>query len=66
MPILANISDEIMKAHYIKKLARTLEVEEEDVRAQLAKISNPPAERDPALQGQTSSSPQGNSGGICD
>ncbi|MEK7101309.1 MAG: DNA primase, partial [Patescibacteria group bacterium] len=50
LPILANISDEIMKAHYIKKLARTLEVEEEDVRAQLAKISNPPAERDPALR----------------
>ena len=41
LPIWAGISDEIVKAHYIKLLAKTLGVEEEDVRAQLAKISNP-------------------------
>ena len=37
LPIWAGISDEIVKAHYIKLLAKTLGVEEEDVRAQLGK-----------------------------
>ena len=37
LPIWAGISDEIVKAHYIKLLAKTLRVEEEDVRAQLGK-----------------------------
>ena len=37
LPILASISDEIVKAHYIKLLAKTLEVEEEDIRHQMTK-----------------------------
>lgn len=43
LPIWANISDEIVKAHYIKLLAKTLEVEEEDIRGQMAKtqMTNP-------------------------
>ena len=40
LPIWANISDEIVKAHYIKKLAEVLGVHEDDVRAQLAKVPN--------------------------
>ncbi|KKU02207.1 MAG: primase protein [Candidatus Amesbacteria bacterium GW2011_GWB1_47_26] len=38
LPVWANISDEIVKAHYIKLLAKTLGVEEEDVRAQMGKV----------------------------
>lgn len=38
LPIWAGISDEIVKAHYIKLLAKTLGVEEEDVRGQLGKV----------------------------
>ena len=49
LPIWANISDEIVKAHYIKLLAKVLEVEEEDVRAQLAKV--------PSAKGQVLSEP---------
>jgi len=41
LPIWANIFDEIVKAHYIKKLAEVLGVHEDDVRAQLAKIQKP-------------------------
>ncbi|MBI2008033.1 toprim domain-containing protein [Candidatus Amesbacteria bacterium] len=37
LPIWAGISDEIVKAHYVKKLAETLGVGEEAVRAQLGK-----------------------------
>ena len=37
LPIWANISDEIVKAHYIKLLAKTLGVEEEDIRHQMTK-----------------------------
>ena len=40
LPIWASISDEIVKAHYIKLLAKTLGVGEEDIRQQMAKISN--------------------------
>jgi len=39
--VWANISDEIVKAHYIKLLAKTLGVEEGDIRQQMAKILNP-------------------------
>ncbi len=49
LPIWANISDEIVRAHYIKLLAKTLGVEEEDVRAQLAKV--------PSAKGQGLSEP---------
>jgi len=38
LPIFAKISDEIIKAHYILVLAKTLGVGEEDVRRQLAKM----------------------------
>ncbi len=41
LPIWGGISDEIVRAHYIKLLAKTLGVEEEDVRLQMAKILNP-------------------------
>ncbi|MDO8487984.1 MAG: DNA primase [bacterium] len=41
LPIWAKIDDEIVKAHYILKLAQTLGVGEADVRAQLAKLSQP-------------------------
>ena len=37
LPIWANISDEIVRAHYIKLLTKTLGVEEEDIRQQMAK-----------------------------
>ena len=37
LPIWAGISDEIVKAHYIKLLAKTLGVEEEDIRHQMTK-----------------------------
>lgn len=52
IPILAKIEDEIVKAHYIAKLAEILKVREDDVRVQLGKAQIPrsPAERDPALQ----------------
>lgn len=40
LPILMNISDEIVKAHYIHKLAEVLGVREEDVRNQLVKTPN--------------------------
>lgn len=39
VPILSKIEDEIIKAHYIKKLARTLGVEENDIRTQMVKVS---------------------------
>jgi DNA primase len=39
LPIWAKIGDEIVKAHYIKKLASILGVDEEDVRAQIKKAS---------------------------
>ena len=41
LPIWASISDEIVKGHYIQKLAEVVGVKEEDVRAQLNKIANP-------------------------
>ena len=41
LPVISQIADEIVKAHYIKLLARTLEVDEADIRNQLAKIVNP-------------------------
>lgn len=49
-PIWVNISDEIVKAHYVRKLAEVLEVREEDVRAQLGKISSTGSQttRDPS------------------
>ncbi len=54
LPIWARIDDQIIKAHYIQKLAQTLGVAEEDVRAQLAKvgtsISHDRQETSPALQ----------------
>lgn len=37
-PLVAKIDDEIIKTHYIKKLAATLEVNEEDIRAQMDKV----------------------------
>ena len=40
LPIWVKISDEIVKAHYIKKLAEVLGVGEEDVRKQMEKTSN--------------------------
>ncbi len=40
VPIWAGIDDEIVKAHYIQLLAKTLGVGEEDVRAQIGKNSN--------------------------
>ncbi|KKU62712.1 MAG: primase protein, partial [Candidatus Amesbacteria bacterium GW2011_GWC1_47_15] len=41
LPIWRNIEDEIVKAHYVKKLAEVLGVEEEDVRQQMAKVQAP-------------------------
>lgn len=38
LPIWVNISDEIVKAHYIRQLAKILDVGEDDVRNQLAKV----------------------------
>lgn len=40
-PIWAKISDEIVQAHYVKKLAGVLGVDEEAVRGQVAKIGKP-------------------------
>ena len=40
LPLWAQIDDEIIKAHYILKLAEVLGVGEADVRAQLAKVSS--------------------------
>jgi len=40
LPLWAGIDDEIMKAHYVKKLAGILEVGEEDVRKQMEKAIN--------------------------
>lgn len=40
LPLWAKIDDEIIKAHYILKLAEVLGVGEADVRAQLAKVSS--------------------------
>jgi DNA primase len=37
LPLIGKIDDEIVKAHYIKKLAQTLGVDEADVRNQLGK-----------------------------
>ena len=39
VPIWARIGDEIVKAHYVKKLAGVLGVAEEDVRAELGKVT---------------------------
>jgi len=41
LPIWRNIEDEIVKAHYVKKLAEVLGVEEEDIRQQMAKSQVP-------------------------
>jgi len=41
LPIWKNIEDEIVKAHYVKKLAEVLGVEEEDIRQQMAKSQVP-------------------------
>jgi DNA primase len=41
LPIWASIEDEIVKGHYIKQLARVLEVEEDDIRIQLGKTQVP-------------------------
>ena len=40
MPIWARIEDEIVRAHYIQLLARTLAVDESDIRHQMLKTSN--------------------------
>jgi len=40
LPIWARIDDEIVRAHYIQLLAKTLGVEEQDIRTQMAKIQN--------------------------
>ncbi|TSC87940.1 MAG: DNA primase [Microgenomates group bacterium Gr01-1014_16] len=40
LPIWAGISDEIVKAHYIRQLAKVLDVGEDDIRVQLAKTLN--------------------------
>ena len=44
LPIWARIDDEIVRAHYIQLLAKTLGVEEEDIRIQMGKIRNPKSE----------------------
>lgn len=41
VPILAKIQDEIVKAHYLKKLAGLLDVDEADIRVQLGKVGQP-------------------------
>lgn len=41
MPVISNIEDGIVRAHYIKLLAKTLEVDETDIRSQMSKILNP-------------------------
>lgn len=41
LPVISQIADEIVKAHYIKLLAKTLGVDEADIRSQLAKTPNP-------------------------
>jgi len=41
LPLWAQINDEIVKGHYISRLASVVGVREEDIRAQLAKISKP-------------------------
>lgn len=41
LPIWKNIEDEIVKAHYVKKLAEVLGVEEEDIRQQMVKSQVP-------------------------
>ena len=41
LPLWVKIDDEIIKAHYIQKLAVALGVGEADVRVQLGKVSNP-------------------------
>lgn len=41
LPIWRNIEDEIVKAHYVKKLAEVLGVEEEDIRQQMVKSQVP-------------------------
>ncbi len=40
LPIWARIDDEIVRGHYIQIVAKTLGVEEQDIRNQLAKIQN--------------------------
>jgi len=43
LPIWAGINDEIVKAHYIKKLAEVLGVDEQDVRNQMQKVKRDPS-----------------------
>lgn len=49
VPILAKIEDEIVKGHYISKLAETLKVREDDIRVQLGKSRSSPAKQDSDL-----------------
>jgi len=43
VPIISQMDDEIMKGHYIKKLATVIGVEEEDVRKQVSKTKVEPS-----------------------
>ena len=45
LPTLGRISDEIVKAHYLQKLARELDVEEEVLRAEMGKLRKEKRER---------------------
>lgn len=38
LPVLGNISDELVKAHYLQKLAKELNVEEEVLRVEIGKV----------------------------
>ncbi|MBI5358903.1 DNA primase [Candidatus Amesbacteria bacterium] len=40
LPIWAQIQDEIVRAHYIKLLSKTLDVDEADVRGQMSKVKS--------------------------
>ncbi len=50
LPIWNTIEDEIVKAHYIKKLADVLEVGEADIRAQIAKTATKSNSKEPNSQ----------------
>ncbi len=58
LPIWTEIADEIVKAHYIQKLADTLEVRDEDIRAQMAKHHQPSTNKTTDTNKQSADSPK--------